>query len=105
MRFDGREVAFGSPFDARAAGIEMIYQDLALCGDLDIAANVFLGRETQQQLGPFRLLDRVAMRDAARVVMRELGAELEPGRIGRRARPAASGSWLPSPARSSSSRA
>ncbi|MEQ1768573.1 MAG: ATP-binding cassette domain-containing protein [Devosia sp.] len=80
MRFDGMNVAFSSPFDARAAGIEMIYQDLALCGDLDIAANVFLGRELRKQVGPFRFLDRVAMQDAARSVMRELGAELDPGR-------------------------
>ncbi len=81
MRFDGREVRFGSPSDARAAGIEMIYQDLALCGDLDVAANVFLGRETRRRYGPFRFLDRVAMREAARKVMRELGADLEPDRI------------------------
>ncbi len=80
MRFDGKEVAFGSPFDARAAGIEMIYQDLALCGDLDVAANVFLGRELRKRVGPFKFLDRVGMREAARVVMRELGAELDPGR-------------------------
>jgi simple sugar transport system ATP-binding protein len=81
IRFDGREITFGSPFDARAAGIEMIYQDLALCGDLDVAANVFLGRERRRRFGPFKLLDRGAMRDAAREVMRELGAELEPDRI------------------------
>ena len=54
IRFDGREVSFGSPSDARAAGIEMIYQDLALCGDLDVAANVFLGRERRRRFGPFR---------------------------------------------------
>ena len=64
IRFDGREVAFASPFDARAAGIEMIYQDLALCGDLDVAANVFLGRERRRRFGPFRLLDRAAMRES-----------------------------------------
>jgi len=81
IRFDGREVAFASPFDARAAGIEMIYQDLALCGDLDVAANVFLGRERRRRVGPFRLLDRVAMREAARQVMRELGTDVEPDRI------------------------
>lgn len=81
MRLDGREVRFGSPSDARAAGIEMIYQDLALCGDLDVAANVFLGRETRRRYGPFRFLDRVAMREAARTVMRELGTDLEPDRI------------------------
>jgi simple sugar transport system ATP-binding protein len=81
MRFDGREVRFGSPSDARAAGIEMIYQDLALCGDLDVAANVFLGRETRRRYGPFQFLDRVGMRAAARKVMRELGTDLEPDRI------------------------
>lgn len=81
MRFDGREVRFGSPSDARAAGIEMIYQDLALCGDLDVAANVFLGRERRRRYGPFRFLDRPAMREAARQVMRELGTDLEPDRI------------------------
>jgi simple sugar transport system ATP-binding protein len=81
MRFDGREVRFGSPSDARAAGIEMIYQDLALCGDLDVAANVFLGRETRRRYGPFKFLDRAGMEEAARKVMRELGTDLEPDRI------------------------
>src|SRR6185369_16373798 len=60
---------------------EMIYQDLALCGDLDVAANVFLGRERRQRFGPFRFLDRTGMREDARRIMRELGADLEPERI------------------------
>jgi simple sugar transport system ATP-binding protein len=81
IRFDGRVAHFASPFDARAAGIEMIYQDLALCGDLDVAANVFLGRERRRRVGPFRLLDRIAMRQDARRVMAELGTDVEPGRI------------------------
>jgi simple sugar transport system ATP-binding protein len=81
MRFDGREVSFGSPLDARAAGIEMIYQDLALCGDLDVAANVFLGRERKRRYGPVRLLDRAAMRDATGAVMRELGTDVGPDRL------------------------
>jgi simple sugar transport system ATP-binding protein len=81
VRFDGRAVHFASPFEARAAGIEMIYQDLALCGDLDVAANVFLGREWRRRYGPFRFLDRTRMREAARAVMRELGSEVEPDRI------------------------
>ena len=63
---DGQPVAFGSPHDARAAGIEMIYQDLALCGDLDVAANIFLGRELHTGFGPIRVLDRQRMaREAA----------------------------------------
>lgn len=81
IRFDGKVVHFASPFEARAAGIEMIYQDLALCGDLDIAANVFLGRERRRRVGPFKFLDRVAMRQDARRVMTELGTDVEPGRI------------------------
>jgi ABC-type sugar transport system ATPase subunit len=81
MRFDGREIRFGSPSEARTAGIEMIYQDLALCGDLDVAANVFLGREWRRRYGPFTFLDRTGMEKAARQVMRELGTDLEPDRI------------------------
>ena len=73
--------AFASPSDARAAGIEMIYQDLALCGDLDVAANVFLGRERRHRVGPFTFLDRAGMRAAARRIMRDLGTDLEPERI------------------------
>ena len=41
----GRKVAFHRPADARAEGIEVVYQDLALCDNLTAAANVFLGRE------------------------------------------------------------
>jgi ABC-type sugar transport system ATPase subunit len=81
VRFDGREVAFSSPLEARAAGIEMIYQDLALCGDLDVAANIFLGRELRRRVGPVRLLDREAMRVSARGIMRELGTDVSPERM------------------------
>ena len=81
IRFDGREVSFRSPFDARSVGIEMIYQDLALCGDLDVTANVFLGRERKRRWGLLRLLDRNAMREAARDVMRELGSDVDPDRL------------------------
>lgn len=81
IRFDGREVSFASPFDARNAGIEMIYQDLSLCGDLDVASNVFLGRELRRRIGPFRFLDRSAMRRAAGTAMQELGARIDVERI------------------------
>src|ERR687886_2011780 len=43
--FDGQPVALGSPHDAGALGIEVVYQDLALCENLDIVQNMFLGRE------------------------------------------------------------
>jgi simple sugar transport system ATP-binding protein len=78
---DGQPVEFRSPLDARRAGIEMIYQDLALCDDLDIASNIFLGRELRRQRGPFRVLDRVAMaREAARM-LEELGVGISPRRL------------------------
>ena len=45
ITFDGREVEIGDPRDAKALGIETVYQDLALADNLDVPANVFLGRE------------------------------------------------------------
>jgi len=74
MRLDGRPVAFGGPLEARAAGIEIIHQDLALCDDLDVTANVFLGREARRHLGPFSILDRRRMAREAADALRELGS-------------------------------
>jgi ABC-type sugar transport system ATPase subunit len=79
--FDGGRVQFGSPLDARGVGIEMIYQDLALCGDLDVASNVFLGRELRSRIGPFTVLDRRAMRREAARVLGELGSQIDPRRV------------------------
>ena len=47
--FDGNPVAFASPMDARRVGIETIYQDLALANNLDVGANIFLGREVKKR--------------------------------------------------------
>src|SRR5207249_7930570 len=70
IELNGEPVHFRSPRDARRAGIETVYQDLAVAPALDIAANVFLGRETRLRglLGDgFRLLDKRGMRrEAAR---------------------------------------
>jgi len=67
MWFDGREVAFASPIEAREAGIETVFQNLALADDLDVPSNLFLGREKiRLNLGPFSILDRKAMREATR---------------------------------------
>ncbi len=63
--FDGREVAFASPIDAREAGIETVFQNLALADDLDVPSNLFLGREKVRfRLGPFSILDYRSMREA-----------------------------------------
>ena len=60
----------------------MIYQDLALCGDLDVAANVFLGRELRRRYRPVQARSTAtAWRRGRRAVMRELGTDLEPTRI------------------------
>ena len=56
---DGQEMTDSGPRAARAAGIEMVYQDLALCNDIDVAANLFLGREIYHPLT--RRLDHARM--------------------------------------------
>lgn len=62
----GEEVNFAGPLDAREAGIETVFQTLALADDLDVPDNLFLGREItfMNWLGPFRFLDYKAMRQA-----------------------------------------
>ena len=62
----GDEVNFAGPLDAREAGIETVFQTLALADDLDVPDNLFLGREMTRWnwLGPFRVLDYKGMRDA-----------------------------------------
>jgi fructose transport system ATP-binding protein len=60
--FEGREVRFQSPLDARHAGIETVFQNLALADDLDVPANIFLGREEIYfNLGPFSFLNEKKM--------------------------------------------
>ena len=61
--FDGVEVNFGGPLDAREAGVETVFQTLALADDLDVPSNLYLGRELFKfRLGPFSWLDRKQMR-------------------------------------------
>ncbi len=73
IRFRDRPVAFANPREARDAGIETIYQDLALADNLDVGANVFLGREPMRRiLGLFPALDRRRMWQEARRVIETL---------------------------------
>jgi fructose transport system ATP-binding protein len=73
---DGKPVHFKRPQDARTAGIETVYQTLAVAPSLDVAANLFLGREVRRK-GPLgsvlRITDRAGMRERARQELRELG--------------------------------
>ncbi|MBP2235781.1 fructose transport system ATP-binding protein [Sinorhizobium kostiense] len=76
IRLEGQPVHFRSPMDARKAGIETVYQNLALSPALSIADNMFLGREIRKPgiMGKwFRSLDRAAMEKQARAKLSELG--------------------------------
>jgi len=69
----GERVRIESPMDALAAGIETIYQDLALAENLDVGANIFLGRERmRRRLGVLKVLDDQGMRDEAQKVLDRL---------------------------------
>jgi simple sugar transport system ATP-binding protein len=75
---EGQPVTLHSPVDAQRLGIETVYQDLALAPDLDAAANLHLGREVRRSgaLGWLGVLDKQAMRTAARSAFAELGVRL-----------------------------
>ncbi|CZF78690.1 Ribose import ATP-binding protein RbsA [Grimontia celer] len=73
---DGERVKFSNPMQAREAGIETVYQNLAVSPALNIADNLFLGREIRHSdwRGKwFRMLDKKAMRDKAKEKLTELG--------------------------------
>ncbi|HEY0583093.1 MAG TPA: ATP-binding cassette domain-containing protein [Chloroflexota bacterium] len=75
LRLDGKPVRFQSPMDAREAGIETVYQELAVAPALDIAENLFLGRELRRGgvLGSaFRMLDKPRMLAEATAHMQDL---------------------------------
>lgn len=70
---DGREMRFATPMDARNHGIETIYQDLALCENLDATVNIFLGREPMRRtLGVFSMVDRKHMLREAETALQKL---------------------------------
>lgn len=75
MRLEGREVVFHRPVEARSHGIEIVYQELALCDNLTAAANVYLGRELRKGVGPFRILDYATMYRRSGELFRDLKSE------------------------------
>ncbi len=77
IRYKGQQVAFSDPREARNAGIETIYQDLALADNLDVGSNVFLGREPGRKLfGLLPAIDRKKMRQESRGVLDLLDIEI-----------------------------
>lgn len=75
--FDGQQVDFAGPLEAREAGMECVFQNLALADDLDVPSNLFLGREKIRfNLGPFSILDRRAMRAATEEGLKRTGVKI-----------------------------
>ena len=78
IRMEGADLVMHRPIEARNHGIEIVHQDLALCDNLTAAANVFLGREIQKRIGPFKILDYAAMYRRAGEIFAELRSETRP---------------------------
>jgi len=75
---DAQRVNFASPLDARDQGIETVYQTLALAEDLDVPANIFLGREkVLLKLGPLSILDHKAMREESVSMLATTGVKIQ----------------------------
>ena len=73
---EDREVRLASPADARRERIEMVYQDLSLCDTIDVAGNLFLGREPKRRLLGVPLLDKKAMHRRSAEMLSQLGIRI-----------------------------
>lgn len=78
ISIDGQPVVFHKPKDAQREGIEVVYQDLALCDNLTAASNVFLGREPMARLGPLRYVNYRHMNEVAADLFKQLKSETRP---------------------------
>jgi fructose transport system ATP-binding protein len=84
LRLDGEAVHFKTPLDARRAGIETVYQDLAVAPALDVASNLFLGREMRRRgaLGSvLRMVDKRGMRRETASALSELKVGIQSLRV------------------------
>jgi len=80
--FDGNLINFKTPSDAKNAGIEAVYQNLALADDLDVPSNIFLGQEeTYFNLGPFSFLNEKKMFQKSIDVLAKTGIKIPDIRI------------------------
>jgi simple sugar transport system ATP-binding protein len=78
LEISGQEVSFDSPRDARASGIEAVYQDLSLVDDMNVAENMFLGRELMAKglLGKLGVINHKPMREKAAEAIIKLGVNI-----------------------------
>jgi len=70
--FEDREVKFNSPADARELGIEMVYQDLSVCDTINVAKNLFLGREPVKKFLGLKFLDETRLHKKAEQILKNL---------------------------------
>jgi ABC-type sugar transport system ATPase subunit len=79
---EGKKKQITKPDEARRLGIEMVYQDFALADNLDVAANVFLGREAVRwRLGPIQVMDKPLMEAQARQLLNNLKIDIDSVRL------------------------
>jgi len=79
---EGEKVSFANPMDARRIGIEMVYQDYALANNLDVAGNVFMGREAVRlKLGPLGVMDYPYMEQETRHLLDRLKIDISSVRL------------------------
>jgi D-xylose transport system ATP-binding protein len=74
--FDGAERSFASPAEAKAAGIETVYQDLSLCTNVDVVANFFMGREIVKRFLGIPILQERAMQEVVEKAMANAGTRI-----------------------------
>lgn len=76
--FEGEKVNFIHPMESRARGIEMVYQDLALAENIDVAGNIFLGEEPKKTIfGPIKIMDRQKMEKESWGVLKRLKIRID----------------------------
>jgi len=79
---EGTRAHFADPMDARRQGIEMVYQDFALANNLDVAANVFLGREVvSTRLGPLSVMNKHHMEQETQRLLQRLKIDISSVRL------------------------
>ena len=76
IRIDGEQQQFANPADSRRCHIEMVYQDLSLCDTVDVAGNLFMGREPMKSVLGIPFLDEAKMHADAREMLKGLGISI-----------------------------
>jgi D-xylose transport system ATP-binding protein len=76
LQFDGSPVTLAGPANAKALGIETVYQDLSLCPNVDVVANFFMGRELCHRVAGFSILREAAMQVETEEALADLGTHI-----------------------------